>query len=313
MSDRTYTIGEIARLSGLSVRRIRFYSDEGLLPPTARTESGYRVYSDEDLARLDLIGALRAAGVSLDAIGKILKRKLYLSDVLRLRLQALEAEIAAKQRIAAVLQTTLKIPDPTEADLRRLWTMTAYSQSQLRDAVERMYEQITSGVEMDPAWKRRMIEQTMPELPADPTPEQIDAWNEIMAMVTDKVYIAEMRSSFEQMWNPEFDPQAYEQASSATMGRVRDAIDQGQDPTSEAGRRLAQEWLESSARAMRREPDAAFLQWHLDQYRKHQARTIRYYELLASLRGESGPLTRGEEYHWIIAAMTHHLAEHAAR
>ncbi len=230
MSDKPYTIGEIARVSGLSVRRIRFYSDEGLLPPMARTESGYRVYSDEDLARLDLIQALREAGISLDAIGKILKRKLSLADVLQIRLQALEAEIVAKQRIAAVLQSTLRIPDPTEADLRRLWTMTAYSQTQLRDAVERMYEQVTSGVEMDPAWKRRMIEQTMPELPADPTPEQIDAWNEIMAMITDKAYIAEMRSSFERMWSPEFDPQAYEQASSATMSRVREAIDQGQDP-----------------------------------------------------------------------------------
>jgi hypothetical protein len=79
------------------------------------------------------------------------------------------------------------------------------------------------------------------------------------------------------------------------------------------GRRLAQEWLESSAGAMRREPDSVFLQWHLDQYRKHQARTIRYYELLAILRGESGPLKRGEEYHWIIAAMTHHLAEQAVQ
>src|SRR5690606_26079513 len=107
MSTRTYTIGEASRLSGVPVRTLRFYSDEGLLPPAARTESGYRVYTDGDLVRLDLIRALREAGLGLDAIRQVIARRLTLGDALRLRLAALESEIAAKRRIAATLRAAL--------------------------------------------------------------------------------------------------------------------------------------------------------------------------------------------------------------
>jgi DNA-binding transcriptional MerR regulator len=48
MNGTAYTIGELSGLSGVPVRRIRFYSDKGLLPPKARTATGYRVYSETD-------------------------------------------------------------------------------------------------------------------------------------------------------------------------------------------------------------------------------------------------------------------------
>ncbi|MET4200362.1 MerR family DNA-binding transcriptional regulator [Bradyrhizobium sp. LA6.12] len=50
MKQRTYSIGEAARLCGISVRKLRFYSDEGLLPPADRTASGYRVFTDSELS-----------------------------------------------------------------------------------------------------------------------------------------------------------------------------------------------------------------------------------------------------------------------
>ena len=114
MNGKTYTIGELSGLSGVSVRRIRFYSDKGLLRPAARTASGYRIYSQADLARLDLIRALRDAGVSLEAIRKILSCRLTLTDVLRMRPGTLEAEIASRRRIAAVLRATLRASEPTD-------------------------------------------------------------------------------------------------------------------------------------------------------------------------------------------------------
>jgi hypothetical protein len=62
-----YRIGELARLSGLSVKTIRFYSDRGLVPPAERTGAGYRVIRvtwrrlrDEPYAVSAQLGALLA-------------------------------------------------------------------------------------------------------------------------------------------------------------------------------------------------------------------------------------------------------------
>ena len=56
---------------GVPVKTLRFYSDEGLLPPAERSRSGYRLYGDEALLRLDLIRTLREAGLGLDSIKKV--------------------------------------------------------------------------------------------------------------------------------------------------------------------------------------------------------------------------------------------------
>ena len=64
----TYTIGEAARRSGFSASALRFYEDIGLVDPTGRTESGYRLYDDESLARLAFIARAKQLGCSLEEI-----------------------------------------------------------------------------------------------------------------------------------------------------------------------------------------------------------------------------------------------------
>ncbi|QCI66272.1 MerR family transcriptional regulator [Phreatobacter stygius] len=308
MTEKLHTIGELSKLSGLSVRRIRFYSDKGLLPPATRTFSNYRIYSETDVARLDLIRTLRDAGVSLDIIRKILSRRLSLADVLTMRLQALEAEIAAQRRVAAVLRATLRAPHPSPSDLRRLWTVTTLSNAQFRTMIERFYDQVAEGARMDDDWKRQMIAAGTPELPDDPTSEQIDAWTELTAIITDQNFIAEMRTEAAGFWNDEFDPAAYAEAANRIMAKVRKAIEDGVQPSSSTGLAIARDWLESSAKAMKRVPDASFLEWHRAQYRKHHSRSTRYQELLAILRGDARNPS-GAEWSWINEAMKPLLAD----
>lgn len=301
MSEKTYTIGELARLSGCAVRKIRFYADKGLLPPLGRTLGGYRVFTDADVARLDLIRALREAGIGLEAIGRILARRLSLTDVLRVRLETLEAEIAAQQRIASVLRATLRSPEPGEADLRRLWTMTQLSQTQFRQLIEGFFDGVTEGAPIDAAWRQQLIAANLPELPDELTPRQIDAWNELAAMLTDRAFIEETRQNMAKAWNDGFDQSAYIEASNATLAKVRKAIDRGESPTSPSGAAIANAWLEQSARAMQREPDQAFMAWQMEQYRQHDGRSARYQELLAVLRGEE--LQASNEWTWLHEAM----------
>ena len=303
MSENRYRIGELARLSGVSVRRIRFYSDKGILPPATRTASGYRVYTDMDVARLDLVRALREAGIGLAMIRKLIGKRLSLHDVLKTRLEALEAEIAARRRIAAVLRATLRTSDPTEADLRRLWTMTTLTNARLRSELEAFFDKVAEDAHVDPAWKRQMLDLSAPELPAEPTADQIDAWNELTAMISDPDFIAEMRADMATMWRADFDPEAYLAASQEISVQVREAIAAGRRPESPEGLAIARHWLQRSAAAMNRAPDAAFLDWHLDQYRRNSGRTARYRLLLARLQGTSEDATVNREWAWMIDAM----------
>jgi DNA-binding transcriptional MerR regulator len=60
-----YSIGDLARRTGLTVKAIRFYSDCGIVPPTDRSAAGYRLYAIDTVARLDLVRTLRELGLDL--------------------------------------------------------------------------------------------------------------------------------------------------------------------------------------------------------------------------------------------------------
>src|SRR5436305_14174612 len=67
-----YMVGEIARYAGVTVRTLHHYEAIGLLTPSGRTDSGYRVYDDVDVDRLQQILFYRALGFALDDIAAIL-------------------------------------------------------------------------------------------------------------------------------------------------------------------------------------------------------------------------------------------------
>jgi len=67
------TIGAAARRTGLSVKAIRFYEDAGYIPATRRSESGYRLFSEDDLQRLRLLSRARRLGIALPEAQTLVK------------------------------------------------------------------------------------------------------------------------------------------------------------------------------------------------------------------------------------------------
>ena len=90
-------IGEVAALVGVSPKTIRYYHEVGLLAEPARTEAGYRLYTAQDLLRLQRIRRLRALGLPLERIKEILgKPDREHEPALRHALQALVEELSAQ-------------------------------------------------------------------------------------------------------------------------------------------------------------------------------------------------------------------------
>lgn len=90
-------IGEIASLVGVSPKTIRYYHEVGLLAEPKRTEAGYRLYTAQDLLRLQRIRRLRALGLSLDRIKEILGEPEHEHEhMLRNALEALVEELSAQ-------------------------------------------------------------------------------------------------------------------------------------------------------------------------------------------------------------------------
>lgn len=105
------TIGEAAARSGLSPKMIRYYEQEGLFRPHARTAAGYRQYDDQDLHALHFIRSARDLGFSLKQIAELTglwrDRRRASSEVKRLALlhvRELEAKAATLQRMADTLR-----------------------------------------------------------------------------------------------------------------------------------------------------------------------------------------------------------------
>src|SRR5688500_17588206 len=91
--DEHYSIGEVARRTGLSVSAIRFYSDAGIITPTAHTGAGYRRYDIRAVARLELVRTLRELGAGLDDIRQLLAEQITLRDLAAAQLTLIDRQL----------------------------------------------------------------------------------------------------------------------------------------------------------------------------------------------------------------------------
>ncbi|WP_299019512.1 Zn(2+)-responsive transcriptional regulator [uncultured Photobacterium sp.] len=104
-----YLIGQLAKECDVSSDTLRFYEKNGLLQPAGRSESGYRLYSEDDLSRVKFILRAKAIGLSLDEI----------RELLDIRLEACRHSCA---EVKAITQAKLDEVDRKMAELKRIRT-----------------------------------------------------------------------------------------------------------------------------------------------------------------------------------------------
>lgn len=102
------TIGRLAERAGVGIDTVRFYERAGLLPLAARSGGGYRLYGEDDIARLRFIRRAKALGFSLEDIAELLTlsaggSRAPIKQLAERRLADLDARIAELGRMRAAL------------------------------------------------------------------------------------------------------------------------------------------------------------------------------------------------------------------
>ncbi|MGX6606572.1 MerR family transcriptional regulator [Micromonosporaceae bacterium Da 78-11] len=182
------SIGEVARRTGLTVKAVRFYADTGIVAPTERTEAGYRLYSVEALARLDLIRTLRELGVDLSAARAVTDRETSLPEVAAAHAEALTAQIRELRLRRAVLRAVAKLCDTPE-ELELVHQLARLSADERRRLTADFFDDVFGGLRPEPGVLRSMT----PQLPDDPDAEQVQAWVELATLLGDPDFRASVR------------------------------------------------------------------------------------------------------------------------
>jgi DNA-binding transcriptional MerR regulator len=126
MDEKRMQIGEVADRTGLSLRTIRHYEEVGLAPPSARSQGGFRLYTDDDVARLLVIKRMKPLGFTLEEMRDLLtildhlqtdpphdrpeltKRLALYRTLVEERCGKMRARLADAEQFAAELTTELR-------------------------------------------------------------------------------------------------------------------------------------------------------------------------------------------------------------
>jgi DNA-binding transcriptional MerR regulator len=303
--DTLYTIGDLARRTGLKVKTIRFYADTGLVPPTDRSPAGYRLFDIDSVARLDLVRTLRDLGLDLPTIRKVLDREVSLAATAEAHADALLVQIRTLRLRRAVL-TAVARRGSTSEELNLMHKLAKLSEAERNRLLHDFIDESFGGLDANPHMVA-MLRSAMPELPDEPTPRQVEAWVELAELSQDPAFRASVRRMAEY--------QAAERAAGDGTGqhhavtdtvrdRVTQAIADNVEPDSAAADVIVDELAALYADVFGRPDDRSLRLWlahRLDV--ANDRRVERYWRLLSEINGWSVPDSMAPVFDWFTVAV----------
>ena len=305
-SARRSTIGELARQAGVSAQTLRHYHRLGLLRPTATSTAGYRLYTEEDRGRLELVRALRALDLDLDTINRLLCGAVGVRNVAELHLRTLDLQARTLERRRAVLRVLLRAEASVTPDrLARLQVLAGF---------EQMERERFLATELDKRLRdtgnanmRRWIQSAaVLDLPESPTEAQVEAWLELAEMVSDPGFLARYRG--EPSTAPSLqsfgDPDRWPKVMVALYEPAAEAAKRGVDPRSAKARPIVQRWVRLLAHRAGRRDLRAFAEQMLRAIdADHDSREERFWLLVGVLKPSvaRSPISLG--WPWLVAGL----------
>jgi DNA-binding transcriptional MerR regulator len=319
-------IGTVAAMTGLPVRTIRFWSDAGLVPPTARSSAGQRRYSQEAVARVQLVATLRALGLGLQTIQAVLDQRADLRQIAAVHARALQAEIRSLSVRRAVLLAVAARGasfETTTEEMNQMKDLARLSGEQRQRLVEDLITE-TFGAGPDQTGIAGQMCELTPALPDDPSPEQVNAWIEVAELVQDASFrdrVREMAQAGARQPEP-LDREAGQAFAATVAEQVGPALAAGLDPASTAAAAVLDRNVPATPHTRPATPDTtpaipdtkpaapdtgrAELADRLATFT--DARVDRYWQLVGVINGWPTVPSQAPAFQWLIEALRSHPA-----
>ncbi|MFD9423537.1 MULTISPECIES: MerR family transcriptional regulator [unclassified Streptomyces] len=181
--DETFGIGDLARLTGVPVRTVRFYCDEGIID-SVRSTGGHRRFDRAAVERLGLVRRLRRLGLGLPSIRRVLAGERSVAEVVAAERAALDAQAAELAWRRASLRA-VEEAGPADQAARLDLLAAVENGAAARDALIDFWRRAMAAP-VSEAMLTAFVTMAVPEPPADPTPPQVVAFAELYALAGDR-------------------------------------------------------------------------------------------------------------------------------
>lgn len=197
----TYSIGEAAKMIGSTVKTIRYYDEIALLQPSQHTEGGHRLYTLQDLWRLELITTLRYLNFGIPDIRKLMSGELGMSQALDLQIEALESQVHTLQSMLSILHQAKQYEADsalgTEQSLGYVSSLVESmnaSATRRKQFVSAKLEQSRLLESIPQEWRVSFLHFFDKYIMKDTklSAKQDVAWQEVQALLSDPVYLADL-------------------------------------------------------------------------------------------------------------------------
>ncbi|WP_157224812.1 MerR family transcriptional regulator [Nocardia thailandica] len=294
--DQPVSIGELARTTGLSVRTIRFYCDEGLLE-SRRSSGGHRIFEQgAAVDRVLLVRRLRAFGLGLDSISAVLSRERSLDEVLAAESERVDQEFRSLAWRRASLRAVASVA-AVDRPGRLALLAVAQDANAVHDCLIQFWHRILAPLPRaaGDAW----VCWNVPEPPADPAAEQVVAFAELVALANDEGMKAAVRHQYWRSHAEQIrDPFALFSAMGDLMVDVVPLVANGTRPR---GGRELDRFVGLHAHARGQRDTAEFRTQLLAAATDTDDRIHRYWDLTEDLL--PGRVTIGRAHDWLYRAL----------
>lgn len=290
------TIGELSVRTGVPVRTIRFYCDEGVLE-AHRSAAGHRLFDPATAVdRLRMVRRLRALGLGLPAIMGVFTGTTSITDAVAIEKASLDTELAALSWRRAAL-TAVANASPAQHTARLELLAAVGDRRRAYDELVAFWRRLLTPI--TPELFDAFVTMNVPAPPADPTPRQVVAYAELATAATDPVLTAALAK---QLWR--HDP-AHVRDKRALLAGIAEAC-AIVDPLVAArveprpGAELDR-FLAAHAAARRVRPTAEFRRRLLYGADDNHPRIRRYWTLTTQITGTT---TTGAAQDWLYRALS---------